>query len=126
LNSNRLCDPESKPGVLRWVQTVTLPGVFAQRAGRTSRWVEEALASLLCPLVDQDMTVVFYDMTTIRAAGLSIDVYIIHDTTPFGLSLSKPFDKLRANGNKLPVMIYKSLNKQCGDVRKFGMSKKKA
>jgi transposase len=29
------------------------------------------LASLLRPLVDQDLAVVFYDMTTIRAAGLS-------------------------------------------------------
>lgn len=28
------------------------------------------LASLLRPLVDQDLAVVFYDMTTIRAAGL--------------------------------------------------------
>jgi transposase len=33
--------------------------------------VEEVLASLLRPLVDQDLAVVFYDMTTIRAAGLS-------------------------------------------------------
>ena len=24
---NRLCDPDSKLGVLRWLQTVTLPGV---------------------------------------------------------------------------------------------------
>jgi len=24
---NRLCDPDSKPGVLRWLVTVTLPGV---------------------------------------------------------------------------------------------------
>ena len=33
--------------------------------------VEQVLASLLRPLVDQDLAVVFYDMTTIRAAGLS-------------------------------------------------------
>ena len=28
----------------------------------------------------------------------TIDVFEIHDIPPFGLSLSKPFDKLRANG----------------------------
>ena len=47
-----------------------------------------------------------------------IDVFVINDTTPFGLSLSKacpeldegPFDKLRTNGSKLPVMICGSLN----------------
>ena len=47
-----------------------------------------------------------------------IDVFGINDTTAFGLSLSKacpeldegPFDKLRTNGSKLPVMICGSLN----------------
>jgi transposase len=33
--------------------------------------VDEVLASLLRPLVDRDLAVVFYDMTTIRAEGLS-------------------------------------------------------
>jgi hypothetical protein len=27
---NRLCDPESKLGVLRWLETVTLPGIDTQ------------------------------------------------------------------------------------------------
>ena len=84
---NRLCDPESKLGVLRWVQTVSLPGNSAQPAFDKSiehqhllramdalvdhhDEVEEVLAGLLRPLVDQDLAV-FYDMTTIRAAGLS-------------------------------------------------------
>ena len=47
-----------------------------------------------------------------------IDVFVIHATTPFGLSLSKArpeldkgaFDKLRTNGSKLPVVICESLN----------------
>ena len=51
-------------------------------------------------------------------SSLIIDVFGINDTTAFGLSLSKacpeleegPFDKLRANGSKLPVMICGSLN----------------
>ena len=80
---NRLCDPESKLGVLRWVQTVSLPGDFDapiehQHLLRAmdalvvhQDEVDAVLASLLRPLVDQDLAVVFYDMTTIRAAGLS-------------------------------------------------------
>ena len=92
---NRLCDPESKLGVLRWVQTVTLPGAFDgaiehQHLLRAmdamvehQDEVEAVLASLLRPLVDQDLAVVFYDMTTIRAAGLSDE----HgDVRQFGMS----------------------------------------
>ena len=41
-----------------------------------------------------------------------IDVSITHDTLPFGLSLSKPFDKLRVNGCGVFVVIYESLNNQ--------------
>lgn len=93
---NRLCDPESKLGVLRWVQTVTLPGTMAESIEHQhllramdalvehQEEVDAILAGLLRPLVDQDLAVVFYDMTTIRAAGLS---------------------------------------EQDGDVRRFGMSK---
>lgn len=93
---NRLCDPQAKLGVLRWVQTVSLPGAMAESIEHQhllramdalvdhQEEVDEVLASLLRPLVDQDLAVVFYDMTTIRAAGLS---------------------------------------QQDGDVRKFGMSK---
>ena len=80
---NRLCDPESKLGVLRWVQTVSLPGTMTDSIEHQHLLramdalvehhdaVEEVLAGLLRPLVDQDLAVVFYDMTTIRAAGLS-------------------------------------------------------
>ena len=93
---NRLCDPDSKLGVLRWVQTIALPGVMADSIDHQHLLramdamvhhqdeVDEVLASLLRPLVDQDLAVVFYDMTTIRTAGLS---------------------------------------QQDGDVRKFGMAK---
>ena len=92
---NRLCDPESKLGVLRWVQTVTLPGAFDgaiehQHLLRAmdamvehQDEVEAVLASLLRPLVDQDLAVVFYDMTTIRAAGLSDQA---GDVRQFGMS----------------------------------------
>ncbi|TDM06811.1 MAG: IS1634 family transposase [Ideonella sp. MAG2] len=92
---NRLCDPESKLGVLRWVQTVTLPGKMAESIDHQHLLramdalvehqdkVDAVLASLLRPLVDQDLAVVFYDMTTIRAAGLSQQD---GDVRRFGLS----------------------------------------
>lgn len=33
--------------------------------------VDECVARLLRPLIDEDLSVVFYDLTTIRAQGLS-------------------------------------------------------
>ena len=80
---NRLCDPESKLGVLRWLETVSLPGV--DTATMTHQHllrsmdalmthqdaVDDVLARLLRPLIDRDLSLVFYDLTTIRAAGLS-------------------------------------------------------
>ena len=80
---NRLCDPDSKLGVLRWLQTVTLPGTMPELIDHQhllramdalvdhKEEVDGVMASLLRPLVDQDLAIVFYDMTTIRAAGLS-------------------------------------------------------
>ena len=81
---NRLCDPESKLGVLRWLETVSIPdlpltgSVEHQHLLRAMdvliehrEAVEEKLSCLLRPLIDEDLVVVFYDMTTIRAAGLS-------------------------------------------------------
>ena len=80
---NRLCDPQSKLGVLRWLQTVALPGTSLDSIDHRhllsamdalvdhKAEVDNVMASLLRPLVDQDLAMVFYDMTTIRAAGLS-------------------------------------------------------
>jgi hypothetical protein len=96
---NRLCDPDSKLGVLRWVQTVSLPGTVpdviehqhllramdAMVAHQDE--VDGVLASLLRPMVDQDLAVVFYDMTSIRAAGLSEQE---GDLRQFGLSKEGP------------------------------------
>ena len=80
---NRLCEPDSKLGVLRWLETVSLPGV--DTASLTHQHllrsmdalmnhqdaVDDALTALLRPMVDQDLSLVFFDLTTIRAAGLS-------------------------------------------------------
>ncbi|GGY05835.1 IS1634 family transposase [Paludibacterium paludis] len=80
---NRLCDPDSKLGVLRWLETVSLPGIDANAIEHHQllramdaliehrEAVDGVVSELLRPLLDQDLAVVFYDMTTIRAAGLS-------------------------------------------------------
>ena len=92
---NRLCDPESKLGVLRWLETVCLPGIdgsaiahqhllramdalIEERAA-----VDEVIASLLRPLVDHDLSVVFYDLTTITVEGEGQEV---GDVRAFGHS----------------------------------------
>jgi transposase len=92
---NRLCDPESKLGVLRWLETVTLPGVALKSVGHHQllramdallaqhEAVEQTVAGLLRPLVNQELSVVFYDMTTIRAAGLPEQA---QDIRQFGMS----------------------------------------
>jgi len=93
---NRLSDPDSKLGVLRWVKTVSMPGVDAaalthQQLLRSmdalmdhQSEVDDCIAGLLRPLIDDELSVVFYDLTTIRTEGLS---------------------------------------EQAGDVRRYGMSK---
>jgi hypothetical protein len=80
---NRLCDPESKLGVLRWLQTVSMPGVDVNKLNHQhllrsmdalmdhQQAVDDCVALLLRPLIDEDLSVVFYDLTTIRAEGHS-------------------------------------------------------
>jgi transposase len=80
---NRLCDPDSKLGVLRWLQTVALPDMPVKAPTHQQllrsmdalmdhqEVVDGVIASLLHPLIDQDLSVAFYDMTTIRAEGLA-------------------------------------------------------
>ena len=80
---NRLCDPDSKLGVLRWLQTVALPDLDVKTLTHQHLLrsmdalmdqqdaVDDVVAKLLRPLVDQDLSVAFYDMTTIRSEGLS-------------------------------------------------------
>lgn len=80
---NRLCDPESKLGVLRWLDTVAMPGVETESITHQhllrsmdalvdhQAAVDAVVANLLRPLIDQELSVVFYDMTTIRTEGTS-------------------------------------------------------
>jgi hypothetical protein len=77
---NRLCDPTSKLGCLRWLDTVAMPAmpedVTHQHLLRAmdalmdhGPAVEAALARQIRPLVDRDLAVVFYDLTTVRIHG---------------------------------------------------------
>ena len=77
---NRLCDPTSKLGCLRWLETVAMPAmpetVTHQHLLRAmdalmdhAEVVEIELARQIRPLVDRELTVVFYDLTTVRIHG---------------------------------------------------------
>ena len=92
---NRLCDPESKLGVLRRLQTVALPDVELKAVTHQQLLrsmdalmdnqdaVDGVVAGLLRPLVDSDLSLAFYDMTTIRAEGLST---VQGDVRRFGMA----------------------------------------
>lgn len=80
---NRLCNPDSKLGVLRWLQGVSMPGIDVAKLSHQHLLrsmdalmdhqdaVDDCVAQLLRPLLDEDLSVVFYDLTTIRAEGHS-------------------------------------------------------
>jgi hypothetical protein len=92
---NRLCDPESKLGILRWLEGTLVPDVAAdsvthQQLLRTmdtlsegAEAMESALAGLLRPLIDQELSIVFYDLTTIRIEG---GTELPEEVRQFGLS----------------------------------------
>jgi transposase len=81
---NRLCDADSKLGALRWLQTVSMPGVDPSKINHQHLLrsmdalmdhqgaVDDCVAHLLRPLIDDELSVVFYDLTTIRSEGLSV------------------------------------------------------
>ncbi len=92
---NRLCDPDSKLGVLRWLETVALPQVDSKAITHQQLLramdalidhagaVDAALTALLRPMIDQDLSVVFCDLTTIRTEGLGTEA---HDVRQFGMA----------------------------------------
>ena len=91
---NRLCDPASKLGCLRWLDTVAMPampeGVTHQHLLRAmdalmdhAVRVEAELAKQVRPLVDRDLAVVFYDLTTVRIHGEGI---VEDDIRAFGMN----------------------------------------
>lgn len=97
---NRLCDPGSKLGVLRWLQTVALPLDFGfsevlpqhQHLLRAMDVIDEhsdalgvRLATLMRPLIDEDLSVVFYDLTTVEVAGEAV---VDDDVRAYGMNKS--------------------------------------
>lgn len=92
---NRLCDPESKLGVLRWLRTVSVPGIDPAKLTHQHLLrsmdalmdhraaVDDCVAHLMRPLIDTELSVVFYDLTTIRAEGASEQA---GDVRHFGMS----------------------------------------
>lgn len=78
---NRLCNPESKLGVLRWLEGTRIPQIPAEAVTHQrllrgmdtlmecSDALDEALSGLLRPLIDQELSIVFYDLTTITTEG---------------------------------------------------------
>jgi transposase len=91
---NRLCDPTSKLGCLRWLDTVAMPDMPTKvehqhllRAmdalmDNVDR-VEAELAKQIRPLVDRDLTMVFYDLTTVRIHG---EGKVEQDIRAFGMN----------------------------------------
>ena len=91
---NRLCDPTSKLGCLRWLETVAMPAmpetVTHQHLLRAmdalmdhAERIETELARQIRPLVDRDLAVVFYDLTTVRIHGESA---VADDLRAFGMN----------------------------------------
>jgi len=91
---NRLCAPDSKLGCLRWLETVAMPAmpqtVTHQHLLRAmdalmdnAEVVEIELARQIRPLVDRELTVVFYDLTTVRIHG---DGEVDDDLRAFGMN----------------------------------------
>ena len=96
---NRLSDPQSKLGLLRWLEQVYLPGVDQEGVHHQhllramddllehKEQIENELAGTLLPLFDTEMQVVFYDITTISVEG---ETELEGDVREYGKS--KDFD----------------------------------
>lgn len=91
---NRLCDAQSKLGVLRWLETVAIPGVpesvTHDQLLRTMDAltdhvdaIDAGVSRLIRPLIDQELSVVFYDLTTVRIHGEAV---IEGDVRAFGMN----------------------------------------
>lgn len=91
---NRLCEPDSKLGCLRWLETVAMPAmpeaVTHQHLLRAmdalidhADRVESELAKQIRPLVDHDLAIVFYDLTTVRIHG---EGTVDHDLRAYGMN----------------------------------------
>ncbi|TQM92713.1 IS1634 family transposase [Roseinatronobacter monicus] len=79
---NRLIDPTSEIGVVEWLRAETsMPGIDPEAVHHMQHMramdaleenkdaVEQAVANQLHPLLDKDLSVVFYDVTSVRIHG---------------------------------------------------------
>ncbi len=92
---NRLCDPDSTLGVLRWLDGVQMPGLSLDevnhqqllRAMDALEAVQDRfraqMAHWIRPLIDRELSVVFYDLTTVRISGAG---QVDGDIRAYGLS----------------------------------------
>lgn len=91
---NRLCAPESKLGCLRWLETVAMPGMpqtpTHQQLLRAMDAlmdnldpVDTALSRQFRPLIDHNLAIVFYDLTTVRTHG---EAEVADDLRAFGMN----------------------------------------
>jgi len=95
---NRLCGPDSKLVVLRWLQTVSLPDIEVKAVTHQQLLrsmdalmnnqdaVYGVVAGLLRPLVDRDLSLAFYDMTQLekRQGSIVPDVmYTLSEPQPY-------------------------------------------
>ena len=90
---NRLSDPRSKLALLDWLARVDMPGVSQVTHQQLLRAmdalveriddVESALTQLIKPLLDTALSVVFYDLTTIRIHG---EKELTEDLRQYGLN----------------------------------------
>lgn len=91
---NRLCAPDSKLGCLDWLDTVAMPGLPAKPSHDQllrcmdalmdrAEAVEDCVADQLRPMLDQQLSVVFYDLTTVRIHG---EAEVPDDLRRFGMN----------------------------------------
>ena len=77
---NRLCAPDSKLGCLEWLETVSIPHMpevvshdhllrAMDALMDNAEVVESLMAEQMRPLLDQQLSAVFYDLTTVRIHG---------------------------------------------------------
>ena len=90
---NRLSDPRSKLGLLRWLETVYLPGIDREQVTHQNLLramdalikhkdaLEAQLVGTLLPLFDDELEVVFYDLTTV---GVSAEGVVEGDLRAWG------------------------------------------
>src|SRR5690606_12394282 len=78
---NRLCEPTSKLGILRWLETTLVPGVATESITHDRllaamdalmdeiEAVEACLSERVRPVLDIELSVVFYDLTTVSVCA---------------------------------------------------------